>query len=101
MATRGGARCLGRDDEIGSLRPGALGDVTLWRLDTLASDAIAHGPGGDPVAALVFGPPAPVALLLVGGHRIVEDAELRTADPGAAVRAVRAARSRLFAEQPA
>ena len=72
--------------------------VTLWRLDTLASDAIAHGPGGDPVAALVFGPPAPVALLLVGGHRIVEDGELRTADPAAAVRAVRAARDRLFGE---
>ncbi|HEV2450723.1 MAG TPA: 8-oxoguanine deaminase, partial [Streptosporangiaceae bacterium] len=49
LATRGGARCLGRDDEIGALRPGALADVALWRLDTLAHDAIAQGPGGDPV----------------------------------------------------
>ena len=101
MATRGGARCLGREDEIGSLRPGALADIALWRLDTLGSDAIAHGPGGDPIAALVFGPPAPVALLLVGGRRIVEDGELRTADPAAAMRAVRAARSRLFGAGPA
>ncbi len=100
MGTRGGARCLGRDDEIGSLRAGALGDVALWRLDTLASDAIAHGPGGDPVAALVFGPPAPLALLLVGGNRVVEDAELRTADPADAVRAVRAARNLLFGPEP-
>jgi cytosine/adenosine deaminase-related metal-dependent hydrolase len=96
LGTRGGARCLGRDGEIGSLRPGALADVALWRLDTLAHDAIAHGPGGDPVAALVLGQPAPLALLLVGGRRVVEDAQLRTADPAAAVSAVRAARRLLF-----
>ena len=97
LATRGGARCLGRDGEIGTLAPGALADVALWRLDALALDALAHGPGGDPVAALVLGQPAPLALLLVGGRRIVADAELRTADTAAAVRAVRAARARLFA----
>ena len=100
MGTRGGARCLGRDDEIGSLRAGALGDVALWRLDALASDAIAHGPGGDPVAALVFGPPAPLALLLVGGNRVVEDAELRTAEAADAARAVRTARNLLFGPEP-
>ena len=67
LGTRGGARCLGRDDETGALRPGLLADIALWRLDGLAHDAIAHGPGGDPVAALVLGPPAPLELLLVGG----------------------------------
>jgi cytosine/adenosine deaminase-related metal-dependent hydrolase len=95
MATRGGARCLGWDDEIGSLRPGALADVALWRLDTLASDALAHGPGGDAVTALVFGPPAPLALLLVGGREVVRGGELRTVDPDDAVRGVRAARAQL------
>jgi cytosine/adenosine deaminase-related metal-dependent hydrolase len=98
MATRGGARCLGRDGEIGALAPGALADVALWRLDTLASDALAHGPGGDPVTALVFGPPAPLELLLVGGNRVVEHGELRTTDVAGAVRGVRAARERLFGE---
>jgi cytosine/adenosine deaminase-related metal-dependent hydrolase len=98
MGTRGGARCLGRDGEIGALRRGALADVALWRLDTLASDALAHGPGGDPVTALVFGPPAPVALLLAGGRALVEDGELRTIDAAAAVRGVRAARGQLFGE---
>jgi cytosine/adenosine deaminase-related metal-dependent hydrolase len=98
MATRGGARCLGWDDEIGSLRPGALADVALWRLDTLASDALAHGPGGDAVTALVFGPPAPLEMLLVGGEPVVSGGELRTVDPGAAVRGVRAARAELFQE---
>jgi cytosine/adenosine deaminase-related metal-dependent hydrolase len=99
LGTRGGARCLGRDGEIGALRPGALADVALWRLDTLASDALAHGPGGDPVTALVFGPAPPLALLLVGGNRVVEDGELRTADPVAATRAVRAARDQLFGKE--
>jgi cytosine/adenosine deaminase-related metal-dependent hydrolase len=109
IGTRGGAACLGRSDEIGALRPGMLADIALWRVDTLAHDAIAHdanadGPegvianglsGGDPVAALVFGPPAPLELLLVGGTPVVERGELRTADLDAAAREVRAARLRL------
>jgi cytosine/adenosine deaminase-related metal-dependent hydrolase len=92
LGTRGGARCLGRADEIGALRPGMLADVALWRLDTLAHDAIADQ---DPVAALVLGPPAPLELLLVGGTPVVERGELRTADVSAAAREVRAARRRL------
>ena len=100
LGTRGGARCLGWDDETGALRPGLLADLALWRLDTLAHDAIAHGPGGgdwsgDPVAALVLGPAAPLELLLVGGTPVVERGELRTADPAEAAREVRAARRRL------
>jgi hypothetical protein len=75
-------------------------DVALWRVDTLAHDAIAHdagpdGPDGDPVAALVFGPPAPLELLLVGGAPVVERGELRTIDMTAATREVRAARRQL------
>ena len=42
LGTRGGARCLGRADEIGALRPGLLADIALWRVDTLAHDAIAQ-----------------------------------------------------------
>ena len=100
LGTRGGARCLGRANEIGALRPGLLADIALWRVDTLAHDAIAQGPGGeqaggDPVAALVLGPPAPLELLLVGGTPVVEHSELRTTDVVAAARDVRAARLRL------
>jgi cytosine/adenosine deaminase-related metal-dependent hydrolase len=107
IGTRGGAACLGRADEIGALRPGMLADVALWRVDTLAHDAIAHrvvadrpdgaAGGGDPVAALVLGPPAPLELLLVGGTPVVERGELRTADMAAAAREVRVARLRLEA----
>lgn len=75
MATFGGARCLGRSDAIGSLEVGKLGDVALWRLDGLG-----HADISDPVCALVFGPPAPLELLLVGGQAVVETGELRTAD---------------------
>jgi hypothetical protein len=85
-----------------------LADIALWRVDTLAHDAIAHRaradradgqPGGDPVAALVFGPPAPLELLLVGGAPVVERGELRTADITAAAREVRAARRALEADR--
>ncbi|OLB74872.1 MAG: 8-oxoguanine deaminase [Actinobacteria bacterium 13_2_20CM_2_71_6] len=75
LGTIGGARCLGRAGEIGSLEPGKLADIALWQLDGLGHDNIA-----DPVAALVFGPPAPVELLLVGGRPVVERDELQTAD---------------------
>jgi cytosine/adenosine deaminase-related metal-dependent hydrolase len=75
LGTIGGARCLGREDEIGSLEVGKLADLALWRLDGLGHAGIA-----DPVAALVFGPPAPLVRLMVGGRALVEDGVLQTAD---------------------
>ncbi len=67
MATRGGARCLGRDAELGALAPGMLADLAVWRLDGLD-----HAGISDPVAALVLGPPPAVELLLRGGETIVQ-----------------------------
>jgi cytosine/adenosine deaminase-related metal-dependent hydrolase len=74
-ATIDGARCLGRDDELGSLEVGKLADLALWRLDGLDGAGIE-----DPVAALVFGATQAVERLLVGGRPIVEGGELRTID---------------------
>jgi cytosine/adenosine deaminase-related metal-dependent hydrolase len=78
LATRHGARCLGRDDELGHLSVGALADVALWDLGEAAFAGIA-----DPVAALAFGPTRAVDALLVGGRVVVQDGELRTADAAA------------------
>jgi cytosine/adenosine deaminase-related metal-dependent hydrolase len=74
-ATIDGARCLGRDDELGSLEVGKLADVALWRIDGLGGAGIE-----DPVAALVLGATQPVELLLVGGRPVVEGGQLRTVD---------------------
>jgi cytosine/adenosine deaminase-related metal-dependent hydrolase len=68
MATRGGARCLGRDD-IGSIEPGKAADLILVDTRRLSY----AGAGSDPVAALVFSPwPEPVDTALVGGRVVVE-----------------------------
>jgi cytosine/adenosine deaminase-related metal-dependent hydrolase len=75
MATIGGARCLGRDDEIGSLEAGKLADLALWRVDGLGHAGIA-----DPVGALVIGSTPPLELLTVGGASIVERDVLCTGD---------------------
>jgi cytosine/adenosine deaminase-related metal-dependent hydrolase len=74
MGTIGGARCLGREAEIGSLEPGKLADLALWRVDGLAGGGMA-----DPVATLVFGAPA-LERLWVGGAPVVEAGHLVGAD---------------------
>ena len=94
MATMGGARCLGRDEDLGSLEPGKLADIAVWRVDDLAGAGIA-----DPVCTLVFGAPR-LEHLFVGGQPVVAGGELRTADPaGLAAAAARA--SARIAGQPA
>ncbi|HXM55856.1 MAG TPA: 8-oxoguanine deaminase [Candidatus Dormibacteraeota bacterium] len=96
MGTIEGARCLGREAELGSLEPGKLADVALWRVDGLG-----HADVADPVAALVLGPPAPLELLLVGGRPIVERGRLHTGnEPEIAARAKRA-HDRLLTRVPA
>jgi cytosine/adenosine deaminase-related metal-dependent hydrolase len=92
MATMGGARVLGRQDEIGSLEVGKLADVALWRLDTLPHIDIA-----DPVAALVLGAPPPLELLLVNGKPVVEQDRLVNVDQEALAGEVSAASKRLLA----
>ncbi|MCW2632389.1 MAG: amidohydrolase [Pseudonocardia sp.] len=75
LATIGGAAVLGRQDEIGSLEPGKLADIALWRLDGLG-----HVDVVDPVAALVLGAQPPLELLLVDGEVVVERDRVVTVD---------------------
>ncbi|MEW5305764.1 MAG: hypothetical protein WDW36_008283 [Sanguina aurantia] len=67
MATKGGARNLGRDD-IGELAPGFAADFVSWKF---------RG-GADPVAALLLAAPAagPVSLSVINGRVIVRDGEI-------------------------
>ena len=75
LATIGGARVLGWDDQIGSLEVGKQADIALWRLDGLGHAGIV-----DPVAALVLGSQPPLELLLVGGRSVVSRDRLVTGD---------------------
>lgn len=93
LATIGGARVLGRENEIGSLEVGKLADMALWRLDTLAHSGIA-----DPVAALVLGSQPPLDLLLVNGREVVRDDRVLTVDTEVVARGVASAHDRLVAK---
>lgn len=73
IATIGGARVLGRQDEIGSLEVGKLADVAVWRVD-----GVEHAGILDPVAALGLGALPPLERLYVGGRAIVEHSRLST-----------------------
>ena len=74
LATMGGARCLGRQDEIGSIEVGKQADLAVWRVDGLAGAGIA-----DPLTTLVFGAPT-LDRLYVNGREVVADGHLVTAD---------------------
>jgi cytosine/adenosine deaminase-related metal-dependent hydrolase len=90
LGTIGGARCLGRDAEIGSLEPGKLADLVVWRLDGLAHAGIA-----DPVAALVLGSLPQIELSLVGGRPVVDGGHLVGVDPETVAGELRTAVARL------
>jgi cytosine/adenosine deaminase-related metal-dependent hydrolase len=78
MATRGGARVLGRDD-IGQLAPGMAADLALYDVRGLAfAGAAVH----DPLASLVFCNPAPAAYTVVNGRVLVREGQLTSVDLG-------------------
>ncbi len=75
MATVGGARCLGRDGELGRLVPGAVGDVAVWPLTGPAfAGAIA-----DPIEAWLRCGPVSARHTVVHGRPIVRDGALVSA----------------------
>ena len=81
VATLGGAGCLGREGEIGVLAPGAVGDVTVWRLD----GPIFAGAIADPIEGWLRCGPTSAWHTVVNGRfvvrdgRIVDDANLTDA----------------------
>ncbi len=75
MATRGGARVLGRGD-IGMLSPGMAADLVAFDVNGLEQAGAAQ----DPVASLVFCTPGRVALSIIAGRIVVEQGRLLTLD---------------------
>ena len=72
IATVGGAGCLGREGEIGVLTPGAVGDVTVWKLDgPLFAGAIA-----DPIEAWLRCGPIGAWHTVVQGRFVVRDGHI-------------------------
>ncbi|PPH36072.1 8-oxoguanine deaminase [Rathayibacter sp. AY1E3] len=90
VATIGGARVLGRQDEIGSIEVGKLADLALWRID-----GIEHAGIADPVAALALGAQPPLSLLLVQGRPTVREGRLVNADEDRIAREVARASTEL------
>ena len=75
LATRGGARVLGRP-EIGHLAPGMAADLANYRMDAIAL----AGAAWDPLAGLVFCGPVNARHTIVGGRAIVRDGAIATVD---------------------
>jgi cytosine/adenosine deaminase-related metal-dependent hydrolase len=69
LATLGGAACLGRQGELGVLRPGAVGDLVCWKLDGPAF----AGALSDPVEAILRCGPVSAFHTVVAGRAVVED----------------------------
>ncbi|MFG1379582.1 8-oxoguanine deaminase [Xanthobacter autotrophicus] len=81
LATRGGARVLGRDD-IGALAPDMAADFVAFDMAALAYAGALH----DPVAALLFCAPQQVSVSVINGRVVVRDGRLLTIDVPATVR---------------
>jgi cytosine/adenosine deaminase-related metal-dependent hydrolase len=92
IATMGGARVLGRSDEIGSIEVGKLADLALWKVD-----GVEHAGIADPVAALTLGAQPPIARLLVHGRTVVQDGKLTRVDERSVARAATTAAARIAA----
>lgn len=81
LATRGGARLLGRDD-IGHLAPGMSADWVAVDMNHLSF----AGAQRDPLAALVMCGPFLASQVMVNGRMRVRDGQLLGTEPAALIR---------------
>jgi 5-methylthioadenosine/S-adenosylhomocysteine deaminase len=96
MATSGGARVLGLEDELGAIQPGRLADLTLLDLSTPA-----FSPLNDPAQHLVYCENgSSVRTVIVNGRVVMEDGLLKTVDESAVLAEAREVWERRKAEIP-
>ncbi len=76
LATRGGARVLRRETEVGQLAAGYAADLAVFDTETVDM----AGSGADPVAALVLCGPQKATHTIVHGRVVVLDGALTTID---------------------
>jgi cytosine/adenosine deaminase-related metal-dependent hydrolase len=69
MATRGGARCLGREGELGQLAVGAAADLVCWSLE----GPLYAGALSDPIEAWLRCGPTAARHTVVAGKPLVVD----------------------------
>jgi cytosine/adenosine deaminase-related metal-dependent hydrolase len=91
LATLGSAACLGRQGELGVLRPGAVGDLVCWKLDGPAF----AGALSDPVEALLRCGPVSAFHTVVAGRAVVEDGRIVNPELGDRLRQHRVASARI------
>jgi cytosine/adenosine deaminase-related metal-dependent hydrolase len=91
MATRGGARLLGRDD-IGQLAPGMCADIIAIKLDQLGLS----GTQRDPLAALIMCGPFRVDYSFVNGREIISRGQFTALDVDALLARHRGIMGRIF-----
>ena len=96
MATMGGARALGLEDEIGSLEVGKRADVIA--VDVGAAHVV---PTVDPHSAMVYAcRSSDVVNVVVDGRVVVRDRQILTLDRGKVLADARERAARLFARLP-
>ncbi|EAQ99157.2 8-oxoguanine deaminase [Congregibacter litoralis] len=76
VATRGGARALGREAEIGQLSPGYQADCAAFAVNDLWHAGASH----DPVASILLCYSGIAAYTVVGGDVVVDQGTLRGLD---------------------
>jgi cytosine/adenosine deaminase-related metal-dependent hydrolase len=91
LATTEGARCLGREGEIGVLAPGACGDLVAWPLDGVRF----AGALSDPVEAWLRCGPVSARHTIVAGKSVVTEGQLVHPDVDSMLTRHRAAAERL------
>lgn len=96
LATVGGARCLGRQDEVGMIRPGMAADIVAWEMQKGVGFA---GAQHDPVAGLLLSAAwgQYCSYNIVNGRVIIEDGKFVTIDLEAVIQKHNAASKELFA----